>query len=352
MGVTRFLFDTLPTGEEVSGFCLEDSLGCKACVMELGASLTELCVPDEKGELRDVVLGYADAKGYLENTGYFGAVIGPNGNRIAGAAFCIGDQKYTLKANEKDVNNLHSGPDGFDKKLWKGEEVPGKCAVRFSYEAPDGESGFPGNRKVAVTYELTDGALSLTYEGVSDKDTLFNMTNHTYFNLNGAGSGDILSQKLEFAARGYTPVVDSASIPTGEVASVTGTVFDFSTPRAIGERIEEPDQQLLFTGGYDHNLVVDLGYEPGLLRPIAKAYSEESGITMEVLTTCPCVQFYAGNFITPRVGKGGKSYDKRHGFCLETQVEPNAANEKAFHSPFYKAGEKYVSQTVYRFGKR
>ena len=351
MGVTRFLFDTLATGEEVAGFWLEDSLGCKACVIELGATLTELLVPDEKGEMRDVVLGYANAKGYLENGGYFGMVIGPNGNRIAGASFCIGDQKYTLTPNE-NANNLHSGLNGFDKKLWKGEEVEGSCAVRFTCEAADGESGFPGNRKVAVTYELKDGAISLTYEGVSDADTLFNMTNHSYFNLNGAGSGDILDNKLQIFARGYTPVADSASIPTGVVAPVEGTVFDFSTPRAIGERIEEKDEQLLFTGGYDHNFVVDIDYQPGVLRTIAKAYSEESGITMEVLTTCPCVQFYAGNFITTREGKGGKTYGKRHGFCLETQVEPNAANEKSFHSPFYKAGEKYVSQTVYRFGKR
>ena len=351
MSVRTFPFGKMPDGEEVKGFCLEDELGTKATLIELGATLVSLEVPDKDGALRDVVLGYDTVQDYLDGTCYFGAVIGPNGNRIGGARFTIGGIEYKLQANEND-NNLHSGPDGFNKKLWKGEALEGACAVRFTYFAPDGESGFPGNRKVQVTYSLQEGALALTYEAVSDKDTVFNLTNHSYFNLNGAGNGTILSHELEVKARGFSKVIDSASIPTGECVPVEGTVFDFSTPHAIGERIEADDEQLHFTGGYDHNLVTDIGYEKGLLRPIAKATSPESGICMEVLTTCPCVQFYAGNFIKDvPAGKGGKTYGKRGGFCLETQVEPNAVNTPGFYSPLAKAGEPVVSRTVYRFGR-
>ncbi len=350
MGVKRFDFDVMPgTGEKISGFCLEGKEGSYAVVIELGATLTQLCVPDQKGEIRDVVLGYDSAQGYMDGRSYFGAVIGPNGNRIEGASFVLEGKRYQLGVNE-NTNNLHSGPDGFNKRLWRGEIVEGKTAVRFTYEAKDGESGFPGNRQVAVTYEFCDNALSLTYEGVSDQPTLFNLTNHSYFNLNGEGSGTILKHQLQILSRGYTPVKDSASIPTGEVASVRGTAFDFDELHEVGERIEADEEQLHFTGGYDHNFVVDLDWEKGKLRPIARVVSEESGICMEVSTTCPCVQFYAGNGIPQAPGKGGKMYGKRHALCLETQVEPNAANTPAFHSPFVAAGERYESRTIYRFG--
>lgn len=347
--ITKSVFDHLASGEEVLCYRLENAKGSWADILTLGATLNGLGVPDKDGKIRDVVLGRADANGCLTAGGYLGAVIGPSGNRIAGASFTLEGKTYRLTPNE-GPNNLHSGPNGFDKKNWAATELEGRNALRLTCFAPDGESGFPGNRKVAVTYELTeDDQICLTYEGESDATTTFNMTNHAYFNLNGEGSGSILSHKLMINARGLSVVADSQAIPTGECAPLEGTVFDFSTPTAIGDRIEADDEQLHFTGGYDHNYVVDLGYEKGKIRSIAKACSLESGIRMEVLTDCPCVQFYAGNGLKGP-GKNGHVYGKREGFCLETQVQPNAINTPGAYSPVVKAGEKYLSRTIYAFG--
>ncbi len=341
-------FGKLPGGETVHSYLLRNSAGAEAMLIDYGAVLVRLLVPGRDGRSRDVVLGYDSMEGYLANPCFFGAVIGPNGNRIAGAAFKVNGTEYHLQANE-NTNNLHSGPDGFEKKLWQAEPLEKENAVRFSRVSPDGENGFPGNFSVSVTYTLTeDNTISLTYEGTSDLAGIANMTNHTYFNLNGEGSGTILDQFLLLNSHAFTPVIDSASIPTGEIRAVEGTVMDFTAPHRIGERIDADDVQLAFTGGYDHNFVVD-GYAKGQVGQVARAWSDETGIRMTVTSDCPCVQFYAGNFIKSENGKNGHIYTKRHGFCLETQVEPNAVNEPSFHSPVIQAGERYLSRTAYHF---
>jgi aldose 1-epimerase len=317
-------------------------------VTDFGAILVRLVVPDREGRPVDVVLGYDDLASYLDNPCFFGATIGRNGNRIANARFAIDGQAYTLSANENE-NNLHSGPDGFEKKLWQASVSEEQDAVTFSRKSPDGENGFPGNFDVSVTYAFSDdNQLTLTYKGVSDQATVANLTNHSYFNLDGEGSGNVLSQYLQLNASFLTPVIDAKSIPTGELMPVAGTVFDFSRPKQIGLQIGEQDQQLLFTGGYDHNFVTD-NYKKGEMREIACAYSTQTGIRMHVSTDLPCVQFYSGNFVNGLTGKNAHVYNKRDGFCLETQVEPNAVNMPSFHSPVIAAGETYLTRTAYRF---
>ena len=241
---------------------------------------------------------------------------------------------------------------GFEKKIWTVKNMnQDKNAVTFSRISPDGENGFPGEFQVSVTYELTeDNTLQIYYNGICDKATVANMTNHSYFNLTGEGSGKVLDTYLTIHAKEYNPV-DEFSIPTGEYAQVAGTPMDFNKPKKIGEEIDADFRQLKLTGGYDHNYVTD-NYAKGSRRVIASAYNETSGITMEVVSDCPGVQFYAGNFIIDEKGKNGHVYDKRDGFCLETQVEPNAVNVEAFHSPILEAGEKYQSFTAYKFGVR
>lgn len=262
----------------------------------------------------------------------------------------IDGQEVKLTPNE-GKNNLHSGPDGFEKKLWKASVEEKQNAVTLSRISPDGENGFPGEFEVSVTYELTEeNAVRIVYFGVSDKATVANMTNHSYFNLNGEGSGTAMDQYLTIHAQEYTPVRED-SIPVGENVSVEGTPMDFRTAKQIGRDIEADFEQLRFTGGFDHNYVTD-GYNKASIREIASAWSEESGIQMDVLSDCPCVQFYAANFVEDEHGKNGHVYNKREAFCLETQVEPNAVNVENFHSPILEAGERYYSETVYRFSVR
>jgi aldose 1-epimerase len=309
-------------------------------------------VPDAKGNLTDVVLGYDSLEPYLVNGCSFGAIIGRNGNRIAGARFSIHGTEYTLAANEND-NNLHSGPKGFEKRLWSvSEQSEDENRITFSRVSPDGECGFPGEFKVSVTYTFTeDNTLEIVYDGVSDQATVANMTNHSYFNLNGEGSGTMLDQYLTIHAASYTPVCDSHAIPTGVYAPVAGTVMDFNNAKKIGRDIDADFEQLKFVGGYDHNYVAD-NYVKGESRCIASAYSETTGIAMDVLSDAPCVQLYAGNFIEHEAGKNGHIYAKRDGFCLETQVEPNAVNQEGFHSPIIEAGEQYHTLTAYHFYTR
>lgn len=349
MSVAERKFGVLSTGEPVKIFRLENKSGAYAEVMEYGAILVKLCVPDRDGKLTDVVLGYDDLASYEKNGCFFGAVIGRNGNRIAGARFSIYGKPVVLAQNEND-NNLHSGPDGFEKKLWKIEGISDeKNSIVFTRISPDGENGFPGEFDVLVKYEFTEeNELIIHYQGTCDKPTVANMTNHSYFNLAGEGSGNILGQYLTIHAQNYTPVEDSHSIPTGEYAPVAGTPMDFCKAKKIGEDIEADFAQLKYTGGYDHNYVTD-HYAKGNRRNIASAYCEETGIAMDVTSDCPCVQFYAGNFIVEEMGKNGHTYQKRDGFCLETQVEPNAVNVEEFHSPLLEEGEQYDSVTSYRF---
>ena len=347
--VTKRTFGKLSSGEEIQIFHLENKAGAYAEISQFGAILVKLCVPDREGKLTDVVLGYDDLAGYEVNGCFFGATIGRSGNRIANSRFALDGQEITLTPNE-GKNNLHSGPNGFEKKIWNAAEISeDKNAVTFSRISPDGENGFPGEFQVSVTYEMTENnELRIVYGGVCDKTTVANMTNHSYFNLNGEGSGDVLDQELCIHAKYFTPVKDSQSIPTGEYAPVAGTPMDFNVSKPIGRDIEADFEQLKFTGGYDHNYVTD-NYAKGNVRSIATAYCKESGIGMEVSSDCPCVQFYAGNFVKDEKGKNGHVYHERYGFCLETQVEPNAVNVEDFHSPILLPGEEYSSETVYRF---
>lgn len=349
MSVTVRSFGQLSTGEEISVYHLENRSGAYAEVLQYGAILMKLVVPDRDGVLRDVVLGYDEPAGYEKNGCFFGATIGRSGNRIEGARFMLEGREVHLPANENG-NNLHSGPDGFEKKLWTcAEKDEEDNSVTFFYNSPDNDHGFPGELRVNVKYEFTEeNELRITYQAIAKEATVVNMTNHSYFNLAGEGSGDVLGQYLTIQAENYTPVKDSASIPTGEYAPVAGTPMDFRTAKTIGQDIEADFEQLQFTGGFDHNYVTD-HYARGNRRRIASAWCEETGIAMDVTTDCPCVQFYAGNFIENEKGKNGHVYGKRHGFCLETQVEPNAVNVEGFHSPVLEAGEKYHSVTAYRF---
>ena len=349
MSVSERKFGELSTGEEISIYRLENKSGAYAEVSQFGAILVKLCVPDRDGKLTDVVLGYDNVEQYEENGCFFGATIGRSGNRIAGAKFSIMGKDVVLPQNENE-NNLHSGPNGFEKKIWSVLALSQeKNSITFSRISPDGENGFPGEFRVSVKYEFTEeNELRIVYSGICDEDTVANMTNHSYFNLAGEGRGDVLNQKLCIYAHAYNPVCDSHSIPTGENASVEGTPMDFLKMKEIGQDIDADFEQLQFTGGYDHNFVTD-NYAPGNVRRIAEAYCEETGIAMSVSTDCPGVQFYAGNFIENEAGKNGHTYGKRDGFCLETQAEPNAVNEEAFHSPILETGEIYHSVTAYRF---
>ena len=348
--ITERIFGKLPTGEEAHLYHIENKSGAYIEVLQYGAILVKVCVPDKDGKLTDVVLGYDDLDSYLVNGCFFGACIGRSGNRIADSEFKIDGREVKLTPNE-GKNNLHSGPNGFEKKMWNASVKENQNAVILSRISPDGENGFPGEFEVSVTYELTEeNAVRIVYSGVSDKPTVANMTNHSYFNLNGEGSGTALDQYLTIHAQEYTPVRND-SIPVGENASVEGTPMDFRRAKQIGRDIEADFEQLRFTGGFDHNYVTD-GYNKASIREIASAWSEKSGIQMDVLSDCPCVQFYAANFVEDEHGKNGHVYNKREAFCLETQVEPNAVNVENFHSPILEAGERYYSETVYRFSIR
>lgn len=333
-------------GRSVEKYTLKNAAGMEVDVITLGAALQAIRVPDKNGKIRDVLLGYDTAEQYENVNGYLGAVIGRNGNRIANAQVTIEGTTYQLEANDNE-NNLHSGADGFHAAIWNVTEADDAHVV-FAYHSPDGEQGFPGNMDVTVTYTLdADGALGLLYRAKSDRTTVANFTNHAYFNLNGHESGTMLDQTLEILASYYTPVADGKAIPTGEIASVSGTPMDFRQPTVIGARIGDDFEQIRYTGGYDHNYVLDKA--DGTLQLAARAKSEESGIRMDVYTTCVGVQFYAGNFVGGQKGKGGTDYVNRQGFCLETQFFPNSVNEKNFKQPFIAAGEEFVSETKYCF---
>ena len=348
MSVTVREFGTLSTGEKISIYQIANAGGAYAEVIPYGAILVKVCVPDQNGKLTDVVLGYDNVKEYEVNSCFFGATIGRNGNRIANAAFTINGKEYHLAANENE-NNLHSGPNGFEKKIWDVFVPETGDSVVFSRVSPDGENGFPGEFRTSVTYRFTDdNNLQIHYEGISDQDTVANLTNHSYFNLSGEGSGQILDHMLRIDAARFTPVADGKAIPTGEAAPVAGTPMDFTAFKPIGKDIEDSFAQLGFTGGFDHNYVTD-NYAPGKVRTIAEACSDVTGIHMEVTSDLPCVQFYAGNFIKEEQGKNGHVYHKRDGFCLETQTEPNSVNQEGFHSPVVKAGDLYQTTTGYRF---
>lgn len=343
--ITRELFGKTTDGTEIYKYWIENEEGMKAAVINYGAILVNLLVPDRDGKVDDVVLGYDTLEPYFDNGSFFGATVGPNANRIGGAAFEIDGVKYQLDVND-GVNNLHSHMEkGYHKRVWETRE--GENCVEFSLQDEDGNMGFPGNKKIQVTYTLTeDNELRIHYQGTSDRNTIINMTNHTYFNLSGHGNGLIHDHVLTLNASNYTPIVPGA-IPTGEIAAVAGTPFDFTAGKHIGDEIEADNEQLKMTSGYDHNWVID-GAD-GTLRKFADVTEPGSGRHMEAFTDLPGVQFYAGNCITVQDGKEGVKYGPRSGFCLETQYYPDTANKPQFPPAVFGPDKKYDTTTVYKF---
>jgi len=340
-------FGTTEDGTPVSLFSLCNSNGLEVRITNFGGIITGFDAPDRHGRLDDVILGYDDLAGYVANVGnpYFGALIGRFGNRIARGQFSLNGKSYQLPTNNAP-NSLHGGDVGFDRRVWDAE-LNGH-SLRLSLVSADGDQGYPGELAVTVVYTIDDDdALTIDYTATTTADTVVNLTNHAYFNLAGAASGDILSTLLTIDADRFTPV-DATLIPTGELRGVEGTPFDFRTATAIGDRIDQGGEQLECAGGYDHNWV--LNGEAGTLRLVATACDEHSGRVLEVLTTEPGVQFYSGNFLNgATVGKGGKAYRHRNGFCLETQHFPDSPNQPTFPSTVLRPGETYRSTTVYRF---
>jgi aldose 1-epimerase len=342
-------FGKTPEGVEVRLYTLQNAHGMRATITNYGGIVTSLVVPDRTGQPGDVVLGFDSLEGYLRGSPYFGAIVGRYANRIARARFSLDGASYHLAANDHG-NALHGGTRGFDKVVWEATPDPdsARAALRLHYVSADGEEGYPGRLDVTVTYEVTDAnELRITYGATTDKPTVLNLSHHGYFNLAGRASPSILSHQLLLAADRYTPV-GATLIPTGDLASVDGTPFDFRTATAIGARIDAGDRQLRYGQGYDHNFEI-LGM-PGTLRLAARLRDPESGRTMEVLTTEPGIQFYSGNFLDGTlVGKGGVRYQRRSGLCLETQHFPDAPHHADFPTTVLRPGQAYRSETVYRF---
>ena len=339
-------FGKTPSGETVELYTLKNAKGVEADISTYGGVLVSLKVPDHAGALGDIVLGFDDFQGYLIPPPYFGAIVGRYGNRIAHARFTLDGVEYALGKNDGD-NSLHGGKRGFDKVLWTAKNVTGQ-SLELAYLSKDGEEGYPGNLSVTVTYTLTDNnELKIDYSATTDKDTVLNLTNHSYFNLAGQGEGDILGHELILNADRYTPV-DKGLIPTGELRSVAGTPFDFRQPHAIGERIGSSDEQIALGGGYDHNFILNRTGDG--LSLAARVTEAKSGRALEVFTTEPAIQFYTGNFLDGTIrGKGGKVYGRRSAFCLETQHYPDSPNQPSFPSTVLKPGAVYRTTTVYRF---
>jgi aldose 1-epimerase len=347
-GVNRASFGSVPDGGAVDVYTLKNANGVEVRAINYGAIITSIRVPDRAGRFGDVVLGFDTLDGYLKTHPYFGTVVGRYGNRIAGGRFSLKGQIYKLAQNN-GPNHLHGGNKGFDKYVWKGEPLANGRGVAFSRTSPDGEEGYPGSLAVRVTYTLTDkNELVVEYHATTDKATPVNLTQHSYFNLSGDPSTDILGHELRIDADRYTPV-DSTLIPTGELAPVQGTPFDFRKPVAIGARIDQPNEQLKFGRGYDHNWVLNRkGSEPGFA---ARLVEPKSGRTLEVMTKEPGVQFYTGNFLDGTIkGKGGTVYKQRAGLCLETQHFPDSPNKPNFPSAVLEPGAAYRTTTVFTFG--
>ena len=340
-------FGTLPDGQPVELITLRKGrLSCE--ILTYGGALRSLTVPGRQGGEVDVLLGLPTLEDYLHQDKFLGALIGRYANRIGDSRFTLNGKEYPLRAND-GKNHLHGGPVGFDKQVWTVSEG-GADFVTLTLHSPDGQEGYPGDLDVSVTYRLTEDSIVLDYRATSSADTLCNLTNHAYFNLSGHQSGPVTDQGIQIYAQSYTPT-DARSIPTGEIAPVEGTPMDLRFGRAIGERVDEDFDQLTMAGGYDHNYVVD--GPAGVLRPAARAWSPDTGITMEALTTQPGIQFYSGNYLDGcPAGKDGAPYARRWAFCLETQTFPDAPNKPQFPSALLAKGEEYHQTTVYRFGLR
>ncbi|MDO5402354.1 MAG: aldose epimerase family protein [Eubacteriales bacterium] len=343
-------FGVIKNGREVNLYTLENSNGMQVKVMNMGAALVSVLVPDDAGELCDVVLGYDQVSEYEKDKNCFGAVIGRNANRIKGTHIVIDRFEYNLDDNDNG-NNLHSGFKGFNHEIWSAMYTKSdKQTISFCYESREGTQGFPGTVNVSVTYSLTqNNSLNIRYEAETNRKTIVNITNHAYFNLNGHDSGTVNKHNLYIPARYYTPVEPKGMCPTGEIASVDGTPMDFRKMKTIGQDIDSDFEQLKYAGGYDHNYVND---NNGQFKLAATAQGEKSGITMEVYTDRPGLQLYTGNYIGSVNGKDGAIYGSRHGFCLETQGFPDAIHHLGFPSPLIGPKEKFISTTEYVFGIR
>ena len=339
-------FGKTKEGTPITVYTLINSRGLKARLIDYGATLISLETPDKSGKLANITLGFPNFDGYEQRHPYFGSTVGRYGNRIAGGKFKLDGKEYTLATNN-GPNHLHGGLKGFDAVVWKAEQIkePSGVGVKFTYRSKDGEEGYPGNLDVTVTYTLTNNSeLKIDYEAKTDKATVLNLTNHTYWNLAGAGNGDILKHELTIAADKYLPI-DDTSIPTGKPANVKGTPFDFTTPHAIGERIDELKKEPHKTKGYDHCYV--LRGQEGKLTLAARAKDPTSGRIMEIFTTEPGVQLYCGNFLGGGAGEGG--YKQHDAFCLETQHYPDSPNQPQFPSTVLRPGETYKSTTLHKF---
>ena len=349
MAITKQAFGVMPSGETVYKYTLTNHHGVSADFITLGGTWVTMNVPDKKGKMADVILGYDNLEGYLSNNPHFGAIIGRNANRIGGAVITIDGKDYKLEANN-GPNNLHSAPDLYHRRLWDCEAAEtdeGSC-LTFSLKSPDGDQGYPGNASIQVSYTLTeDDSIRIHYHMICDADTIANFTNHSYFNLAGHDCKDIMDQEVWIDADFYTPA-DATSIPTGEIAPVAGTPMDFTSLKPIGKDINSDFPAVVQGTGFDHNWV--LNHPEGELSLSAKAVDHKSGRVMEVYTDLPGIQFYTANFLKGDLpGKDGAEYGPRHAYCFETQHFPDAVNKPQFPSPILKEGEEYNTTTVYKF---
>jgi aldose 1-epimerase len=335
-------------GQSVDIYTLTSAKGIEARITNYGGIVVSLKTPDKTGKLADIVQGFDDLKGYLQDEPYFGAVIGRYANRIGKAHFMLNGKEYKLPVNDGQ-NSLHGGKKGFDKRVWTAA-IKGN-SLELTYVSKDGEEGYPGTLTARVTYTMeANGDIKIDYSATTDKDTVVNLTNHTYFNLKGQGNGTILDHDLTLAASKYTPV-DSGLIPTGALVMVKGTPFDFLTPHKVGERIEGSDEQLKLGKGYDHNWVLDA--KPGSVAKAAEVHEATSGRVLEVWTDQPGIQFYTGNFLDGTLkGKEGKVYVRRAALCLETQHFPDTPNQPKFPSALLKPGQTYRTTTIWKFATR
>ncbi|MBR1873811.1 MAG: galactose mutarotase [Eubacterium sp.] len=345
MSVTKDQFGTTKDGVGVTRFTISNKNGMSVALLDYGATIQAICVPDKSGKVADIALGYDTVAGYEEGDVFFGAFVGRHANRIKGAKFNLNGVDFELQKNDGG-NNLHGGDPFYGKLMYRGDTA-GESSVYFERVSPSGEQGFPGALEVKVTYTLTDdNELKIEYFSRCDDNTIYNPTNHTYFNLKGEGSGTITDHILQINSDQVT-VADDESIPTGEFIDVEGTAYDFRTPKRISDDIDADDPMLNAAGGYDQNFA--LRKDPRGYEKIATLSEETSGRSMEVYTDLPGVQFYSGNYIDKENGKGGHVYNKREGMCLETQFFPNAVNIPEFLSCYLPKGEAFNSTTVYKF---
>jgi len=350
--IKKGAFGKIADGKTVEIYTLKNSKGAETQIITYGGTVVSLKVPDKNGKFADVVLGYDSIADYEKNQSYIGALIGRYGNRIAKGKFTLDGKEYILAKNNGE-NHLHGGPKGFDKVVWTGRGFTDKngANLELNYLSKDGEEGYPGNLSIKVIYSLTENnELKIVYSATTDKNTVINLTHHSYFNLAGAGNGDILNHQLTLYADKFTPT-DDGSIPNGELKSVKGTPFDFLTATAIGARINQADEQLKFGNGYDHNWV--LNKTDNSLTLAATVFEPTSGRVLEVSTTERGLQFYAGNYLDGAIkGKNGQNYPHRTGFCLEAQNFPDAPNKQNFPSSVLKKGETYSQTTIYKFSAK